>query len=112
MTHYTQLGDDFDPEPTVKRRVRLKANPVSPIFDEPPPTERIINEQPQSPLIENPQPTTSTPLHTPVPMQLRPRQHHKSYNWKQLEMQVRRQQTEDGHVENLLTLGPKSPDRD
>ena len=48
---------------------------------------------------------------TPTANTLR-RRHRLSTNWKNIEMQVVRQQNSDGEVENFLTLGPRTPDRE
>ena len=48
---------------------------------------------------------------TPTANTLR-RRHRLSTNWNNLEMQVVRQQNSDGEVENFLTLGPRTPDRE
>ena len=112
LMHQTGIRHDKSPERTVRQRIRLEANPISPIFNEPMQNVGVIREQPQSPITDDEQPMTSTPFRTPIARQLRPRNNALSYNWRDLEIQVRRRQTENGQIENLLTLGPKSPDRE
>ena len=112
LMHQTGIRYDKSPERPVTQRIRLEANPISPIFNEPMQNVGVIREQPQSPITDDEQPMTSTPFRTPIARQLRPRNNALSYNWRDLEIQVRRRQTEKGQIENLLTLGPKSPDRE